>query len=375
MKTKIKEAITFWNKKLSKNNEKPDIPEQDNLAKDTSRDKIAEKTGAEKYEKAILYFSQRRGNGNKPAPGTLKHHEDDATPDSSLHDVNEAPPAITPPAVPEVLPDEKLTEAVQAVLPETSLPDVPEVLIESGPVAQDVPEERSRTGWVSPQYTRSRSVQLNPAFLAENRCLAYHDNAPGAEAYRILRTQVLQRTSRSGQNTIMVTSALPGEGKTMTAINLAFSFAREFQHTVLLIDGDLRKQSVHKYLGFDSDKGLIDFLADGTPVPDLIVWPGVEKITLISGGRSFQESAEMLGSPRMTELIADMKGRYADRYIIFDVPPVLSGADALTLAPFIDQVLVVVQAGKTSMDDVRKAVQLLPQDKILGLVMNRHSSS
>jgi non-specific protein-tyrosine kinase len=173
----------------------------------------------------------------------------------------------------------------------------------------------------------------------------------------------------------MVTSALPGEGKTMTAINLAFSFAREFQHTVLLIDGDLRKQSVHKYLGFDSDKGLIDFLADGTPVPDLIVWPGVEKITLISGGRSFQESAEMLGSPRMTELIADMKGRYADRYIIFDVPPVLSGADALTLAPFIDQVIVVVQAGKTSMDDVRKAVQLLPQDKILGLVMNRHSSS
>jgi non-specific protein-tyrosine kinase len=173
----------------------------------------------------------------------------------------------------------------------------------------------------------------------------------------------------------MVTSALPGEGKTLAAINLAFTLAREFQHTVLLVDGDLRKQSVHKYLGCAGEKGLVDYLADGVPVSELITWPGIEKMTVISGGRSFQESAEILGSPRMKELVSDMKSRYPERYILFDVPPILTAADALSFAPLVDRVIVVVQAGKTSRDDVKKALQFLPKEKILGLVLNRCSST
>ena len=168
----------------------------------------------------------------------------------------------------------------------------------------------------------------------------------------------------------MITSALPGEGKTLTAINLAFTFAREFQHTVLLVDGDLRKQSIQKCLGCNSERGLIDYLTDGCSVSDLIMWPGIEKMTLISGGRPFQESAEILGSPRMKELISDMKGRYPERYIIIDAPPILTGADVLTLSTLVDQVVVVVRAGKTSMDVVDKALQYLPKDKILGFVLN-----
>jgi protein-tyrosine kinase len=170
---------------------------------------------------------------------------------------------------------------------------------------------------------------------------------------------------------IMVTSTLPGEGKTITAINLAFTFAREFQHTVLLVDADLRKQSVYKCLGCAGEKGLIDHLVDDTPVSELITYPGIEKMTLISGGPSFKESAEVLGSPRMKELVAEMKGRYPERYVIFDAPPILTGADVLTLAPLMDQVIVVVQAGKTSMDDAAKALKFLPKEKILGFVLNR----
>jgi non-specific protein-tyrosine kinase len=237
----------------------------------------------------------------------------------------------------------------------------------------DNPEERDRekAGWISPEYSQCRTVHLDPAFIAGKRCLAYLDNVPEAEAYRVLRTQILQRTRGSGSNTIMVTSALPGEGKTLAAINLAFTFAREFQNTVLLVDGDLRKQSIHKYLGCAGEKGLIDYLVDGSPVSELITWPGIEKMTLISGGRPFQESAEILGSPRMKELIGDMKRRYPERYVIFDVPPILTGADVLTFAPLVDQVIVVVRAGKTSMDDVKKALQFLPKEKILGFVLNR----
>ncbi len=231
--------------------------------------------------------------------------------------------------------------------------------------------ERDKAGWISPEYSQSRTIHLDPAFIAGKRCLAFLDNVPEAEAYRVLRTQVLQRTRGSGSNTIMVTSALPGEGKTLAAINLAFTFAREFQHTVLLVDGDLRKQSIHKYLGATGEKGLIDYLVDGSPVSELIAWPGIEKMTLISGGRPYQESAEILGSPRMKELISDMKKRYPERYVIFDVPPILTGADVLTFAPLVDQVIVVVRAGSTSMEDVKKALQFLPKDKILGFVLNR----
>lgn len=228
-----------------------------------------------------------------------------------------------------------------------------------------------KPGWISPSYSQSRTVHLDPGLIAGNRCLAYLDNTPEAEAYRILKAQVLQRTKDSGDNTIMVTSAVPGEGKTLTAINLAFTLARDFQHTVLLVDGDLRNQSIHKYLGCPGEKGLIDFLADDTPVSELIAWPGVEKMTLISGGRPFQESAEILGSSRMNGLVSEMKERYPARYIIFDAPPVLTGADVLTLAPLVDQVIMIVQAGKTSMEDINKALQLLPKEKILGFVLNR----
>lgn len=241
------------------------------------------------------------------------------------------------------------------------------------PAVQNNPIEMDNeiTGWVSPSYSQSRTIHLDPGFIAGKRCLAYLDNVPEAEAYRVLRTQLLQRRNSSGGNTIMITSVLPGEGKTVTAINLTFTFAREFRHTVLLVDGDLRKQSIHKYLGYASEKGLIDYLADGSPISSLITWPGIEKMTIISGGRPFQESAEMLGSPRMKELISDMKGRYPERYILFDVPPILTGADVLTFAPLVDYVIVVVQAGKTSMDDVKKALQFLPKEKVLGFVLNR----
>ena len=105
---------------------------------------------------------------------------------------------------------------------------------------------------------------------------------------------------------------------------------------------------------------------------DLIIWPGVEKMTLISGGKTLEGSSELLGSPRMKDLVAELKTRYPDRFVIFDVPPVLSTADALGFAPLVDHVVMVVQAGKTPLPDVKKALEMLPREKILGIVLNRH---
>jgi non-specific protein-tyrosine kinase len=173
----------------------------------------------------------------------------------------------------------------------------------------------------------------------------------------------------------MVTSSVPGEGKTLTAVNLALTFAKAYSQTALLVDADLKRQQVRQVLGFESGKGLGDYLLDGCDVSELIVWPGVEKLTVISGGKRIEESSELLGSPGMKALVRDMKTRYPDRYVFFDVPPVLAGADAIAFASLVDRILFVVQAERTSMADVHKALALLPKEKILGIVLNRQADA
>lgn len=227
-----------------------------------------------------------------------------------------------------------------------------------------------KEGWVSPSYTMSRAVVLDPKQVLANRCVGYVCGSYEAESYKVLRTRILQKTGETGGTTVMITSALPGEGKTLTAINLALTFSKEFKQTVLLVDSDLRQQKVHEYLGYGSDRGLRDYLVDGTPIPELIVWPGVEKFTVLSGGRTVTASSELLGSPRMRDLVKDLKNRYPERYVFFDVAPVLAGADALAFAPQVDHIVLVVRAGMTSIDDVKQALDLLPREKVLGVVLN-----
>jgi protein-tyrosine kinase len=240
---------------------------------------------------------------------------------------------------------------------------------------EPVTEDRAGAGWVSPVYSQSQRAQINMSAALGNRCVALGPDAPEAEPYRVLRTQIIQRTAERHWNTVMVTSAFPGEGKSLTAINLALTFAREFKRTALLVDCDLRKPSIYRYLGLSGEKGLVDSLMDGVPVDDLIVWPGIDKFTVISGGRPISESAELLGSPRMKAVLAEMKGRYPDRYVILDAPPILTGADALVFAPMVDAIVVVVQSGKTPAEDLRKALEHLPAEKVLGLVLNRQKTS
>ncbi len=228
---------------------------------------------------------------------------------------------------------------------------------------------------MSPEYKISRAVRLNPKKIEGNRFVALRPDAPEVESYRVLRTQILNRTGGNGGITLMITSALPGEGKTLTAINLALTFAKSFNQTSLLVDADLKQQKIREVLGYAHDKGLADYLLDGCPVSDLMVWPGIEKLTLISGGRTVTQSSELLGSQGMAALVQDMKQRYPNRYVFFDVPPVLAGADAIAFAPLVDYILLVVQAERTPLPEVRKALAMLPKEKILGLVLNRHKGA
>jgi non-specific protein-tyrosine kinase len=224
-------------------------------------------------------------------------------------------------------------------------------------------------------YSLSRQVSVDPKILHEKRFVAALPESSESDAYKILRTQIQQRAKDKGWNTIMVTSPQPGAGKTLTAINLAISMAQEFHQTVMLVDCDLRKQSIHKQLGYESDRGIADHLLENIPLSELIVNPGISTLTLISGGKTIEGSTELLGSSKMRHLVAEMKSRYQNRYIIFDVPSLLQGADALAFLPFVDTVLLVVESGKTSLTDSKTALKLIPPEKLLGFVVNRHPSA
>jgi non-specific protein-tyrosine kinase len=244
-----------------------------------------------------------------------------------------------------------------------SPPDIQEEVI--------VKEEMPTDEWRPPVYSQSAQIELNIETVLDNRCVCVEPDAPELDCYKVLRTKIQQMTQQKGWNTVMITSPRSGVGKTLTAINLALTFSKTLNQTILLVDCDLRKQDIHKLLGFQSDSGLVDYLVDDRPLNEFIIWPSIEKLTLISGGRMIQNSTELLGSPRMKELVEEIKLRYDDRYVLFDVPPVLGSADTLALVPFIDSIVMVVEEGKTSTRDVQKALEVLPKEKFLGFVLNK----
>lgn len=227
--------------------------------------------------------------------------------------------------------------------------------------------------WQAPNYRSSQTRALNPEHLRRQRCVGYFPDEETNRAYKVLRTQVLQRMHARGWNTLMITSPRPGAGKTLTAVNLALICAREYAQTVLLVDCDLRRQHIHTMLGVESCRGIADYLLYGTTLNELIIWPGVDKFTFIAGGDPVSDSTELLNSPRMKALVPEMKGRYHDRIVIYDTPALLDDADALAFMPLVDAVLIVLEYGRTAKDDLGAALGLIPPEKRLGCVLNRHA--
>ncbi|WP_320041104.1 AAA family ATPase [uncultured Desulfobacter sp.] len=228
-----------------------------------------------------------------------------------------------------------------------------------------------KNGWSPPVYSRSRPCRINSEVAERYRSVCLNPSAAEIEQYKILRTHIKNRSASKPIKTVMVTSAWSEEGKTVTCINLGLVFSRSMNQTVLLVDCDLKGQDIHRYLGVESQNSLIDYFLDDMPLDDLIVWPGVDKLTLISGSRTIMDSSELLSSPLMAKLVKEMSERYDDRYVFFDAPPVLERSEAISLAPLMDGVIMVVEAGKTSKKDIIKAANLLPKENFLGFVLNK----
>ena len=221
-------------------------------------------------------------------------------------------------------------------------------------------------------YTQTRTTKVASGLLRNHRIIAGLPDSAFADAYKILHTQVLQRLKENNWNVLAVTSPGEDEGKTLTAINLAISLAMEVSYTVLLVDANLRHPSIHEHLGMPAGKGLSDYLLDDVPLPELLVHPeNLEHVVILPGGRAVQNSAELLNSPKMQHLVEELKNRYPSRVVIFDLPPVLSAADALAFSPYVDAALLVLEEGKTAQDDAKRALELLDCTNVLGTVLNK----
>lgn len=230
-------------------------------------------------------------------------------------------------------------------------------------------------------YTKSRRVNINPETLKKNRVFTHIHDLEVTDQINLLRAQTLKRLDEINGNSLMVTSVNPGEGKTFISVNLCISIAAELDRTVLLVDADL-KNPLHKhfdmsqdFFGFDSRSGLADYLLNDAKIEDLIIHPGIDRLTVLPSGRTLPNSSELLGSPRMKTLIDEMKARYKDdRIVIFDCPSLLSISDPLVISKYVDGVILVVEMENTKPDDLKRVLELLKDTEVFGTVLNKSKS-
>ena len=196
-------------------------------------------------------------------------------------------------------------------------------------------------------------------------------DSPAAEEYRKLKTMVIRLTTKDTmQNVIMVTSCTSGEGKSLTSINLAVSLAQDVSHRALLIDADLRRPSLDRYLGINAKIGLSDCLLDGVSPSSAIIGTGIPKLDLLPAGRNVRNPVEVLSSPKMRALLGEVKRYYPEQYVIIDTPPILPFAETQVISMLTDSVLFVVKEGESTIHDLQDAIEIMHGTRLLGIVFN-----
>jgi non-specific protein-tyrosine kinase len=296
-------------------------------------------------------------------------------------DLSNNPDVVIPAGQPHHAPESKNIAVVR-----TSKPDEPPPSGKAAktPARSGKPDDRPRDGKTSSRsdiqisYSRTKVQAFDPETLKNNKIFSMFDDIETTDQIKILRTQVLKKLADIGGNSILVTSANPYEGKTFTSINLGVSIAKEFNRTVLIIDADLRKPTKRhtafstEFFTLDVEVGLTDYLKGEADIPDILINPGISKLTLIPSGRPVYNAPELLSSSRMEEMMSEIKSRYpADRLVIVDGPAMLPFPDALILSRYVDGVLPVVEVERTPADQLKKMMELLKETRVLGTVMNK----
>ena len=229
----------------------------------------------------------------------------------------------------------------------------------------------------------SQRVEINLDALAAAGIVS--PNAPRsqiADQYRVIKRPLISNAMGRGAtviengNLIMVTSSVPGEGKSFTAINLAISIAAELDNTVMLVDADVARPSILRVLGLSPSPGLLDLLSgDSADLSTMLLKTNIDKLTILPSGTPHERATEMLASDAMTQLLNDMSKRYADRIIVFDSPPLLLTTESRVLATHMGQIVMVVQAEKTLRSDVQEALSTIEACPVKLMVLNQARST
>ena len=205
----------------------------------------------------------------------------------------------------------------------------------------------------------------------DDTLITYHDpQSVEAELFKVLRTNILFPAEGVPPKTILVTSALPGDGKSFVSSNLAISIAQGVEEHVLLMDGDLRKPAIHHRFGFGNGNGLSDYLRSGDDIGTVLLKTPIEKLTILPSGEPPVNPAELMSSKKMKALLSEVKSRYEDRYVIIDSPPPAMAAETNAIVKYVDGIILVVRAGKTPREAIADTIDRIGKEKLIGMVLN-----
>jgi capsular exopolysaccharide synthesis family protein len=261
-------------------------------------------------------------------------------------------PAAPAPAAPAPAP---LVSGTSALEPFDSAQPLPAVLVGAAPAAATV------TG--TDAESRTAVATLHPLLVA-----AIDPHSPIAEEYRAVRARISHREETTSLRTLIVTSPGARDGKSITAANLALTMAQEFQRRVVLVDADFRGPTVHSLFGLSGAPGLAELLAGEATIDDVMIHLPDYRLTVVPAGRTPHFPTELLGSTAMRRAIDALRARF-DR-VLFDMPAAMPLADARTLAPMADGVLLVVRAGVTQRPALDEALSVFDEEKVVGVVLN-----
>lgn len=256
--------------------------------------------------------------------------------------------------------------------------DVPVFVPAPAPVLDEASEAVLYTPTEQSGQT-SRHIEIDMDALVASGIVS--PNAPRsqiADQYRVIKRPLIKNAMGKGAslikhgNLIMVTSALPGEGKSFTALNLAMSIATELDNTVMLVDADVARPSVMRMLGLPSGPGLLDLVIDeSTDLSSVLLKTNIDKLTILPSGTPHPRATELLASDAMTRLLEDIATRYSDRIIVFDSPPLLPTTEARVLATHMGQIVMVVHAGRTLQSEVKQALATIESCPVKLLLLNK----
>jgi protein-tyrosine kinase len=242
-------------------------------------------------------------------------------------------------------------------------PDMVPMLIET-PVAQE--------SSANEPFRNTLELTPNMDAIRRSRLLAPGLIGEAGEGFRMLRTQVTQRMQQRGWNTLAVLAPTTGDGATTVALNLAMAISTDPKRSALLVDFNLRHPGVAAALGIPGEPGVEQCLMNEYRIQEVFVrLKGYEHLMLAPAAGPVAQSSELLAGEKARNLVAELKTRYADRMVLFDLPPVLGSDDALSFAPLVDAVLLVIAEGRTRIEDVQRCFELLKNCPVIGTVLNR----